>query len=95
MALVMNQAPVTSSAASLAVTIPGGLVTVLLSNPTGGNPIYVGTSNAVTAANGFFIPAGAAPVTFTTGASAAGTPLWAISTGAGTAHLSYLISTTH
>lgn len=85
-------APVAVTAtAKLAVTVPPGVCTVVLSNTGSTNVIYIGETNNVTSTNGFPLPVNAT-VTWYGYPGSTGTALWAIAAGTGN-NLGVVIST--
>lgn len=91
MSLNLSQVTVTQSAGPL-LTTPPGPCSITFSNNTGA-AIYVGTSSAVSATNGFPIPSGAPPVTVVMPPGAKPVVLQAIAGGATTGGLGVIIST--
>lgn len=82
MSITIPPAVAVTASAVIVATVPPGANTVVLSN-TGANPAVIGTSNSVTATNGFPLPAGAT-VTITTVVGSRGATLWAFSTSGAT-----------
>lgn len=87
-----NITPTTTSAA--VVTIPNGPCQVVLSNTSNVTVYFAVGAHAVTATNGFAIPAGAPPVTVVAYPGSAGGPLNVLASGAATGVVSWFISTT-
>jgi hypothetical protein len=77
------------------VVVPNGPCQVVISNVSGAT-VYVTTTVAATSTNGFAIPTGAPPVTFTgyPGSTGASLNVIADSGGSVTGVVSWLISTT-
>jgi hypothetical protein len=59
--LKMNQVTLTGSAQTF-MLVPPGVNSLVISNTSASNPVYIGTGVGVSSANGFAIPAGAPPV---------------------------------
>lgn len=91
MSLGMTQYAVGLSAGAL-FTTPPGPCSITFSNSTG-STIYVGTSSAVSATNGFPIPSGAPPVTVNVPPGGKPVTLQAIAAGATTGGLGVIVST--
>jgi hypothetical protein len=56
MSVILGQATVPSSSTVPAFTLPGGLCNFTVFQPTGPQPVYLGTSPNVSAANGMPVP---------------------------------------
>jgi hypothetical protein len=91
MAIVIEVPASVTTAATLVCTVPPGAATVVISNSSGSaNQASIGTTSAVTTANGFPLPVGAL-ITLPGHVGSAGTAIYAIS--AGTATVGAIIST--
>lgn len=93
MAIVVEVPASVATAAILVCTVPPGAATVLISNSSGSaSQAFIGTTSAVTTANGFPLPVGAL-ITLPGHIGSSGTSIYAIS--AGTATVGAIISTTN
>lgn len=77
------------------VTVPPGPCTVVISNTTNVT-VYLGTGATLTVGNGFPLPSGALPVSFTTEATSNGETLYVLPASTpGSGAVGALVSTSH
>jgi hypothetical protein len=93
MSVIAGQATVPSSSTVTVFRLPPGYSNFTVFQPTQVQPVYIGTSNGVTATNGMPVPN--TPLSQETYTGSAGAAIWATTGNATASSFNYIISTTN